>query len=187
MSAPSSITVRNAAPGDATGIARVHVASWRSTYPGIVPDQYLVNLSTPLYAERWRGMLAMGPRGGRETFVAVEPGGEILGFATCGPQRTAIEGYGGEFYALYLYDHAQGQGLGRRLMGAMAGDLLGRGVRSACVWVLRDNPARWFYERLGGMRLAEQPISFAGARLEEVCYGWRDLAPLARASAMRES
>ena len=185
MAAPPSITVRAATPADAVGIARVHVASWRSAYAGLLPDGYLVNLSQPLYAQRWRGMLSAAPRG-RQTFVATEPGNEVVGFATCGEQRTTIEGYGGEFYAIYLADHAQGQGLGRRLMSAMAGELLAQDIKSACVWVLRDNQARWFYERLGGTRLAEQPITFAGARLTEVAYGWQDLAPLARLSAMRE-
>lgn len=174
--------VRPATAADAAGIARVHVASWRSTYPGILPDGFLVNLSADAYARRWRALLGGGGRG-RRTFVAVDPAEGIVGFSSCGPQRTAIQGYAGEFYAIYLQDHAHGQGWGRRLMGTMAAEMLGEGVRSAVVWVLRDNPSRWFYERLGGQRLAEQPISFAGARLSEVAYGWMDLLPLARQSA----
>lgn len=174
--------VRPATAADAAGIARVHVASWRSTYPGILPDRFLVNLSPEAYARRWRALLGADRRG-RRTFVAIDPAEGIVGFASCGPQRTSIPGYDGEFYAIYLHDHAQGQGWGRRLMATMAAELLGEGTRSAVVWVLRDNPSRWFYERLGGQRLAEQPISFAGARLSEVAYGWMDLLPLARQSA----
>jgi GNAT superfamily N-acetyltransferase len=174
--------IRPARPGDAAGIAQVHVASWRTTYPGMVPDRYLLDLSVPIYTERWKSLLTdrLGVCG---SFVAVEPPLGVIGFASCGTQRTGIEGYGGEFYALYLYDHAQGRGIGRHLMAAMAGELLCFGMNSAVVWVLRDNPSRWFYERLGGSRLAEQAIGFAGATLIEVAYGWRNLAPLARLSA----
>ncbi|MDE1148196.1 MAG: GNAT family N-acetyltransferase [Azospirillaceae bacterium] len=183
--------VRPATAADAAAIARVHVASWRSTYPGQLPDQYLVGLSPEAHAARWQGLLNGRQR---RTFVAIGeniaadglPATGVVGFSTCGPQRTDMRGYEGEFYAIYLYDHAQNQGHGRRLMATMATELLAGGMRSACVWVLRDNPARWFYERLGGTRLAEQPITFAGTRLTEVAYGWLDLAPLARLSSYSE-
>lgn len=183
--------IRAAVPSDAPGIASAHVASWRTTYPGVVPDAYLVGLSAETSALRWCRILSRRGRG-HGTLVAVDPtaGGKgsgiedgIVGFATWGSQRTTLDGYPGEFYALYLVDSAQGQGIGRRLMAAMASELLYAGVGSAVVWVLRDNPARWFYERLGGRRIAEQPITFAGAPLTEVAYGWRDLVPLARLSA----
>jgi len=180
----SDTTIRPARPADAAGIARVHVESWRATYPGILPDQFLVGLSPRAYAARWRRLLGDEGRG-RRTFVAVTPQQGVVGFASCGPQRTAIPGFTGEFYALYLLDDLHGQGCGRRLMGTLAQEMHGSGMRSAVVWVLSDNPSRFFYERLGGQRLAEQPISFAGAHLSELCYGWRDLAPLARFGADR--
>jgi L-amino acid N-acyltransferase YncA len=174
--------IRLATPADAAGVAKVHVSSWRTTYPGVLPDRFLVNLSVDSYARRWLSLLG-AEREGRRSFVAVDPTEGIIGFASCGPQRTALPGYGGEFYAIYLYDWAQSQGWGRRMMATMAGELSDSGHRGAVVWVLRDNPARWFYERLGGQRLAEQPISFAGTRLSEVAYGWGDLLPLARLKA----
>jgi len=44
------IAVRRARPADAAAIGAVHVAAWRSTYPGILPDQYLSRLSVPRQA-----------------------------------------------------------------------------------------------------------------------------------------
>ncbi len=41
------IGIRRGRPGDAVGIAAVHVAAWRSAYPGILPDPYLAGLSVP--------------------------------------------------------------------------------------------------------------------------------------------
>lgn len=176
--------IRSATAADAAGIAHVHVESWRATYPGMLPDRYLVGLSTAAHERRWRGLLSgSAPPRGRRTYVAQGPGGRIMGFASCGPQRTGLPGFSGEFYAVYLLDQAQGQGLGRRFLAAMAQHLLAGDTQSALVWVLRDNPSRYFYERLGGDLLAEQPISFAGARLTEVAYGWTDLVPLARLAA----
>ena len=174
--------IRDARPSDATGIAKVHVASWRSTYPGLVPAAYLVNLSEAAAAMRWHNAVqARGP--GRGALVAVDRQDPVQGFATFGAPRVPVQGYDGEFYAIYLNDDAKGQGTGRRLMAIMAERFLDAGIRSAAVWCLHNNPSRWFYERLGGVRIAERPIRFAGAELIEIAYGWRDLAPLARLSA----
>ncbi|WP_310739799.1 hypothetical protein [Oceanobacillus alkalisoli] len=37
--------IRRADSKDATGIAKVHVDSWRATYKGIIPEDFLNNLS----------------------------------------------------------------------------------------------------------------------------------------------
>ena len=179
--------IRPATVADAAGIAAVHVESWRSTYAGLLPDRYLVGLSPPVHERRWKALLTGTGAQRRRTYVMLDgqasPGSDqpqIVGFASCGPQRTGLAGYGGEFYAIYLLDHVHGKGAGRRLLGTMAQDLLAEGTQAALVWVLRDNPSRFFYERLGGALLAEQPISFANTRLAEVAYGWTDLMPLSR-------
>ncbi len=171
--------IRRARLADAPAIGKVNVESWRATYPGLVPDSYLLAMSEQTSSERWRERLATpGDDGG--IYVALERQLGLVGYASCGPQRTGIEGYGGEVHTLYLLDIAQGRGLGRRLMSAVAGHLLARGVEGMVAWVLRDNPSRWFYERLGGQRLGEQTICLGLTLLPEVAYGWRDLTELAR-------
>jgi len=178
-----SCSIRSAMPEDAAGIAAVHVDSWRTTYPGILPDRYLVGLSVAEHERRWRRLLGNPPARRRQTKVACGADGVIVGFGSMGPQRTALKGYGGEFYALYLAEQVQGVGIGRRLLAAMAQDMATAGTGSAVVWVLRDNPARFFYERLGGTLVAEQPIRVAGIQVMERAYGWLDLLPLARMAA----
>jgi L-amino acid N-acyltransferase YncA len=171
--------IRRARVADAGGIARVYVESWRNSYAGLLPDPYLLGLSEPVLTARWRSQLAQ-PAEAAGTFVAVTRPEGIVGFGTCGSQRGQLAGFDGEVYTLYLLDSVHGQGLGRRLMTAMASELCGRGWHSGLVWVLRDNPARWFYEHLGGRRLAEQTILLARTVLPQVAYGWRDLGALAR-------
>jgi hypothetical protein len=49
------------------------------------------------------------------------------------------------------------------------------GHRGLLVRVLAENnPARRFYERLGGELAAEGSVAIAGTRLREVTYVWRD-------------
>jgi len=177
------VLIRDAQAGDATAIARVHVASWQSTYAGMLPANYLTGMSLRGAEARWRGSLPdRGPGSG--TLVAVDEDGAVAGFCSFGPQRRGIDGFAGEVYALYLHDDARGRGMGRLLMAASAERMLAGGFRSGLVWCLSTNPTRWFYERLGGVRVADRPGRFAGMDIVELAYGWRDLVPLAGQSAL---
>lgn len=44
---------REANIGDAPGIAKVHVDSWRSTYKGIIPQSFLDGLSYEQRTKLW--------------------------------------------------------------------------------------------------------------------------------------
>ena len=174
--------IREATCADVAGIARVHVDSWRTTYPGLIPDAVLAGLS---YADRERLWTRALCEADSTTcvYVAVDPGGEIVGFASGGPARPGDPAYPAELYAIYLLAAAQGQGLGRRLVGAVAARLQTAGYPALIIWVLASNPARQFYEALGGRLVRRQPITIGGAALEEVAYGWPDLGVLAGGAA----
>jgi ribosomal protein S18 acetylase RimI-like enzyme len=164
--------VRPATLDDAAAIARVHVASWRTTYRGLLPDDFLASLSEEHYTERWTRVIG---EGSSRVFV-VEEAGEIVGFASCGRERAGESSFAGELYAIYVLDSAQGHGHGGELVRAAAGALKEMKFMDMIVWVLRDNAAaRRFYERLGGTYVRAQPITIGATTLEEVSYGWRNL------------
>lgn len=173
------ILVRRAKVGEADAIAVVHVNAWRETYSGLMPARYLDSLSVAARAETWRVGLGQ-PRRAHPVFVGLDAAGNLLGFGLYGPPRAVPPGYAGEFYAINVLRQGQGLGLGRALMAAMAGAMLDSGVRSAALWVLRDNlGARQFYERLGGRWIGEAVHEIGGARLREMAYGWDDIGPVA--------
>lgn len=119
-------------------------------------------------------------RPGSGNFVAETEGGDVIGFATCGPEREGNKTYQGELYAIYLLEEYQRMGLGCRLVSAVAQRLLADGFSSMLLWVLEDNhSARRFYESLGGERVGRKTITIGGADLVEVSYGWRDISVLA--------
>ena len=182
-----SIRIRAALPEDAGSIARVHVDSWRTTYAGIAPAEYLAGLSYRDRESVWNGILSTErPAGGN--FVAETEGGDVIGFATCGPEREGNKTYRGELYAIYLLEEYQRIGLGRRLVSAVAQRLLADGFSSMLLWVLEDNhSARRFYESLGGEQVGQKTIAIGGAELVEVSYGWRDISILAADDRTRES
>ena len=100
-------------------------------------------------------------------------GGGVCWWGWGGGAQAGETGYTGELYAIYVLDGFQRRGHGRELVRAVVAGLREMGLEDMIVWVLRDNqPARLFYERLGGVYVRAQPITIGSATLEEVSYGW---------------
>ncbi len=165
------LTVRNADPGDVAGIAEIYVETWRDAYAGILPDSVLLGLSTQRQAVQWRRTLDHD-----RTKVAVDGRHGLVGFGSAGPVRGGELPYDGEVYTLYVHPDFQGKGIGRKLLTALFGALLLEGSESAILWVLADNPARFFYEAMGGKWAAVREEKLWGVTLPERGYTWTDLS-----------
>ncbi len=165
--------IRLATAIDARAIAEVHVASWRTTYAGLLPDEVLANLSVERRETYWRGELTL-PDSPHFVYVAESGSGQIVGFASGGPERDGRPPYTGELYAIYLLAEHQGKGIGRALTRAVAEHLRSPGMTAMLVWVLKGNPAARFYEALGGQYVAEKPLTIGGTDYIEIAYGWPD-------------
>jgi len=169
--------IREAQPTDAKDIATVHIESWRTTYAQLLPAEFLANLSIDQRTDYWRHVISK-PDNPTFVYVAEDEAGQIIGFASGGPERTEHPDYNGELYAIYLLKKSQGQGVGRRLVKAVVKRLLQQNFTSMLIWVLADNPSRKFYEALGGQPVAEKDIIVGGNTILEVGYGWLDLIKL---------
>jgi GNAT superfamily N-acetyltransferase len=169
------IFVRTAEQQDAEAIARVHVASWRSTYKGIVPEAYLAGLDEGERVQQWRQWLTLPVR----VYVA-ELDGEVVGFVSGGALREPLAGCDGELFAIYLLERVQGQGIGTALLRRLAEGLRADGFQGMAVWVLERNPAVGFYEAAGAERVTGKEIEIGGAVLRETGLVWRDLGRILR-------
>lgn len=168
-----AIRIRKANIGDANGIARVNIDTWRTTYHGILPDEFLSNLSYERSRRNWETTSLSDSH--YAVYVAEDETKHIVGFASCGPIRDNDPVYTGELYALYVLQRTQRRGVGKQLMQAAVRDLAGRGFNWVIAWVLADNPSRRFYEKLGGERVRTRDITRSGRQLKEFGYGWKNL------------
>lgn len=169
------IHIRKAVASDAKGIAKVHVESWKSTYINIVPEDFLNNLSYEKRADYW---LSVIPNGG--IYVAEDENNQIVGFASGGKERSGnYSNYNGEIYAIYILKEYQGIGIGKLLIEPIVKELTNQGVFTMLVLVLKDNPSRHFYEKLGAKKIDSAIVEIGGVHLNELVYVWDDIAPLA--------
>lgn len=171
-----SFVVFPAGPGDAEDLARVHVASWRETYRGLLSDAFLARMSEPGFARRFRRTLMATDAG--VTLTAADRYG-LVGYAQGGVSRRNRTGEA-EIATLYVLRAAQGHGLGKQLMIQTTRAMAAQGATSLMISVLRDNiRARGFYEHLGGEpEAARQEPGPGGRLLYEVAYRWADIRSL---------
>ena len=169
------MTLREATVADAAGIAFVHVESWRTTYPGIMPQEHLDALSVAERTEVWQGIL-QNSIGGSCTFVAQAENGGIVGFVHGGKERSGDPDYAAEIQTIYLLKSQQGTGLGRRLMVAAVRHLRENGFPTLMLWTHVRNPARGFYEALGGAAVRSTQRVIKGVTYDDVGYGWDEAA-----------
>lgn len=168
------VKIRDARMGDADGMAGLYVDAWRTAYPGMVPDKVLVRMSRRDQAMQWAQAIAARPAS--DAILVAELGrGGIIGFGSCGPARRTILDQAGEIYTLYVRPGFQDRGLGRELLCRLFERSIDNGLNSALVWVLSANPARYFYETMGGRRIAERTERLWGCDLPQTAYGWPDL------------
>lgn len=172
--------VRIARQEDAEAIARVYVESWHDTYAAILPMPLLRSMSPKRQALRWRN--AIRARGGEQILVAVSESHGIVGMSSTGPARDGGLDFDGEVYTLYVDPAFLGRGAGRALLRADFSALRARGFSSCLIWAHARNPARFFYEAMGGRLVAERIQPMMGDPVPEVAFGWRKLALVERST-----
>ena len=140
-----NVTVRRAVVADAPQMARVHVASWRQTYRGLMPDQVLDDPELPHVRERFWAVALTDERFSSNRAAVAELDGAVIGIAMSGPPEDTDATWGAQLYVLYVDARHHGSGAGPALLDAVL-----EPAAPAALWVADPNPrAQAFYRRHG--------------------------------------
>ncbi|WP_291431893.1 GNAT family N-acetyltransferase [Deinococcus sp.] len=165
--------IRAATPADAPAIAAIHVQSWRETYAGLMPGEFLDRMTGADMQARRAQFWTQNITAGQDVVRVAEADGTVIAFASAGEARDH-PGFDSELFTLYALRAAQGHGTGQALLRAVMGALRERGARSMALWVLDVNPTRSWYARQGGLECGEK----RDGDLRELRMGWPDLGTL---------
>lgn len=166
-----ALSLRQARPSDAADLARIYIESWQDTYPGILPHGLLGAMSLKRHTARWRNTI----RGGSVLVAEADKDG-VIGLASLGPARDGGLGLDGEIYTLYVDPAFLGLGTGTALLHGAFAAMKERKFSSCLVWSHARNNARFFYEAMGGLKVAERTTRMGGAPVPEIAFGWKRLA-----------
>jgi ribosomal protein S18 acetylase RimI-like enzyme len=171
-----ALMVRTARPEDAADLARIYIESWHDTYAGIVPHALLAAMSLKGHTGRWLTTIKGAERNQGVVLVAEDPNCGIIGLCSLGAARDKSVGFEGEVYTLYVDPSFLGQGVGRALLAGAFQTLKDRKLRSCIIWAHAKNNACFFYEAMGGRRVATRTTRLMGELTPEIGFGWRQLA-----------
>lgn len=156
--------IRKAVPEDALGITIVNVYTWKTTYPGLMPDKVIDSRIAELIerAEKCRIDIEQN-----DNFFVAAIGHTIIGFCCYGISRNKIYNTSGEIYALYALKGYQGLGVGKALFSAGTNALKDRGYSSMIINCLYGNLSLGFYQHMGGKIVAQRQDIIKGKRITE--------------------
>jgi ribosomal protein S18 acetylase RimI-like enzyme len=121
------------------------------------------------------------PRSREVYLIAVDDDESVAGIIFALPADDGASRTVAEIAALYVLPERQGIGVGRMLVAAAADRLVELGFTSLNIAVLSTNePARGFYEAMGGTDVGERTFDEEGHLLAERVYFWPDLGALSR-------
>lgn len=164
--------IREALIEDAQGIARVHVDSWRTTYKGIIPENFLKNLTYEQRTELWEKNISNTES---HVLVAENNDNQIIGFADGWKREINSENNASDLTSLYLLEAYQGQGIGKKLFKEIFVHFKNLGHEKIFVDVLEDNKTRYFYEYYGAKLEKTVQINIGGTLINELVYRWDNI------------
>jgi hypothetical protein len=145
----NGLAIREAGQRDASRIAKLHAASWRSAYRGILTDVFL---NGPVEDERLQVWKERFSTSSKPMFVLiVESNRQSIGLICVFPEADAT--CGSFVDNLHVVPSFTGRGIGRHLLSIAASRLLADGHSSGVfLWVLEKNErACRFYEQVHGI------------------------------------
>ncbi|AFZ33298.1 GCN5-related N-acetyltransferase [Gloeocapsa sp. PCC 7428] len=138
--------IREAAISDVNTLAQIHVASWRTSYRGIMPDDLLDNLSVNEFEQIWYNNLHNNDR----VNLVCQVEDQVVGWASLGVSRDDDALSTKELYGIYLFPNQYRRGYGSALWEAVLQICAAQGATRITLWVLYNNVnARHFYEQMG--------------------------------------
>lgn len=146
----------------------IYAMSWKTGYKGIVPQEYLDDLSL----ERWADKLGnTGHVCFREDYILSDKGKYVASSSICAARDERYRGWG-EIMSVYVLPEEFRKGYGTALFSYVFNRLLENGYPKVYLWVLEENDrAKRFYESMGFRANGERIYQdIGGKELAEVRY-----------------
>ena len=149
---------------------------WQQTYPGIINQNFLDNLSN---TEEQRIELNNNTydESTKNTLV-IEQDSKLIGFVRFGTTKDENYPQIGEIFALYLLSDYKGKGYGKQLVQSAVKELIKQGHKNMVIGCISKNPSNEFYKHIGGIKKSERPFLKTGDNLIENIYYFHNINEL---------
>ena len=162
--------IRKATVDDIINISHLYVSNHKTTYKGLVSEDYLNNLTVEKATERWKSCLCDESK---KIWVAFE-NDTFLGFLASMPDSTSDRIW--YLDSLHICPEARGRGIGTALIKTAGEYALKNGYEKMSVCVIKGNEsAKKLYMNLGARHLLSFEDKFDNSRINSEKLLWDDL------------
>ncbi|MBR3817500.1 MAG: GNAT family N-acetyltransferase [Clostridia bacterium] len=162
--------IRNATVGDICSIAELYISNHKSTYRGLVSDEYLDNLTVDSAVIKWSEYLSDKKN---RIWVAFE-NDTFLGFLASMPDSMSEKIW--YLDSLHICEGSRGKGIGSALIKTVGRYALKNGYDKMSVCVVKGNDsAKKLYIKLGARPLLSFEDKFDNSRVNSEKLLWDDL------------
>lgn len=164
----NDLIIRKAKIADAKDIVDINLQSWKKTYSGIFPTDFLDNLckDSKDYEEN---IVKMEKKIQERKYIVAESNGSIVGFCNYGDSKKEQFPNLGEIYALYVRNDFIKKGVGKELFKFVVDELKNM-YSSVIVSCLKENSSNAFYEKMGCKKIGESDFILNGSIYKENVY-----------------
>jgi len=146
---------------DAIQIAKLVVDSWRTTYKGLINQEYLDNLNIQNVTDRWKKEFEQN-----NIILVYKENKNILGVIKFGAEE--LEKDKGEIFVLYVKLEERRKGIGTKLLNQAKQELLKMGYKDMIVWCFDENKiGKSFYLKSGGEQKEDRNFEVNGVGTKE--------------------
>lgn len=144
-----AVSIRLATPDDAYNIKKIHIETYKESYRGYIPDEYLDSLSlNDEVVERTKKFLTT-----TECWLAIHTGTPIAFAYVTYPENAAFE-----INALYVHPQHQKCSVGSRLVNFICKDKKERGFSKCIVWTMKSGLSIPFYNKMNFKQTLEEKM-----------------------------
>jgi diamine N-acetyltransferase len=125
---------------------------WPVTYGELLPKDQLAYMLNLMYSQQSLQEQLLQQQ---HTFLIAGQDDQPIGFAAYSLMHPGVY----KLHKLYVLPGLHGKGIGRQLLQFIIEEIVGKGGRHLQLNVKRDNPARFFYEKMGFIITGEVDIN----------------------------
>lgn len=138
------MNIREANSEDIEAIANLYVMNWKKTYIGLLPDNFLNEMTVNGGIEKWNEYLAKEKN---KIFVAYE-NENFLGFSACKEDEELKNCL--YLDSLHVSETARGKGVGTKLIKTVGSYAYIKGYKNMSICIVKGNDnAKRIYEKMG--------------------------------------
>lgn len=142
------IQIRQAVPTDAVAIEQLHVATYKASYRGYLPDNFLDTLQVlPEKVSQIENAIIR-----HQKFTIAVEDEKIVAFASVGN----LNDLEFEIISLYTAPNRQNQGIGSLLINDICQRKKAAGFGKCIVWTIKDGPSIGFYAKMGFISTSQE-------------------------------